>query len=121
METVRLCDIQLIQLVGGQGCGKTELRRRMCPGAVDIGHSLVSMFNGEMWRAPGYWFDADSITLDHRAEHKLREWMNTGLIVIHQQAQEVTVTPNPGVWIVESCRPIDFQPSMIWEVDRCSS
>ncbi len=106
----------LIQLVGPMACGKTELRRRLCPNAVHIGSALYGPFNAAMLDASGYWFQ--EMTLDSYMRARLEEWMASKIIRIDIMYAEAKTTPNPGIWIYEGLRPIAVEPTMIWEVNK---
>lgn len=108
----------LIQLVGPQACGKTELRRRLCPDAVNIGSSLRSMFNAEMIDAPGYWFEETVLTA--RMLARLENWMSSTWIDVEIMGHPSELIHNPGIWLYEGLRPIAVEPTMIWEVNQRS-
>ena len=107
----------LIQLVGPPDCGKTELRRRLCPHAVDIGRALRGPFNAEMLDASGYWFE--EMHLDPYMRARLEEWMATTIIridIMYKGGDHIT--NNPGIWFYEGLRPIAVEPTLIWEVNK---
>ena len=106
----------LIQLIGPEGCGKSELRRRLCPDAVNIDYALGSRFwNSEMIEASGFYFEE---VINRWCLDKLEAWMCELTIDVHMKGSPVITIKNPGIWIYEGLRPIQVEPTMIWRVDH---
>ncbi len=108
---------KLIQLIGPQDSGKTELRRRMCPDAIDISLFFQSGFNAPMADAPGYYFEGFPGT--DRARNLLNHWLNTKYITITRIGKSSIGYQNPGVFIYEGLSPLHgIEHSLIWEVNK---
>lgn len=107
---------RLIQLIGPQGCGKSLLRRYLCPGAIGIDQLLIgSVFNAPMIGAPGFYFEE---ARTRTAMNRLKEWVMADEIHVHVINRPPQVIPNPGIWIYMGFKPIDFEPSLIWRVQK---
>ena len=109
----------LIQLIGPPNCGKTLLRRSLCPDAVDIWPFLTSSFNAPMLDASGYWFDLDSSSkMSYKAKQRLSEWIAADEIGISIKGEPSTTTKNPGIWICEGRWPLCLEGSLIWNIKK---
>lgn len=105
---------QLIQLIGPQDCGKTELRKRLCPGAVDIGRSLQSAFNKEMVQGYQFYFEYN---LTEKGLQKLKKFLESDGITVEQMRVEPVHRKGNFTFIYCGQEALNL-PGMIWSVNR---
>lgn len=107
---------QLIQIIGPNDCGKTQLIRSF---EKEIIYSDIILFNTwthylDVPGKPIYLFQ------EVRKEHfsKLIQLVTSEFITINEPCKEPKIITNNGIWIYEGCEPLDVEPTLIWEVKK---